>query len=154
MTITHLSSDREMFRICRVRIPNTTSIIFTNSFNSSRPFPLNSSRLLHSLKEPQTNQSHQHTIDAKNARRIFDPLDTFARRHIGPSDIDIQAMCSVVGVKDLADLVSKTLPANIRIQKGINDLFIFIHERLDLAQHFRKLKQLHNSKQSLQKTKS
>lgn len=48
---------------------------------------------------------------------LFEPLDTFARRHIGPTDTDIKEMCSVVGVKDLEDLVSKTLPANIRLKR-------------------------------------
>lgn len=41
------------------------------------------------------------------------PLDTFARRHIGPTESEIEAMCNTVKVKDLDDLVSKTVPADI-----------------------------------------
>ncbi|KAJ8330202.1 glycine decarboxylase subunit P [Batrachochytrium dendrobatidis] len=47
---------------------------------------------------------------------IFEPLDTFARRHIGPSSADVQKMCKVVGVDSLEALVAKTVPENISIQ--------------------------------------
>ena len=51
---------------------------------------------------------------------IFEPLDSFARRHIGPEPTDVDAMCKTIGVKDMEELVSKTLPASIRIQKKTN----------------------------------
>ncbi|KAJ3093581.1 hypothetical protein HDU97_009401, partial [Phlyctochytrium planicorne] len=47
---------------------------------------------------------------------ILAPLDTFARRHVGPTDEEINAMCSTLDVKDLEHLTSLTLPANIAIQ--------------------------------------
>ncbi|CAG8563022.1 843_t:CDS:2, partial [Ambispora gerdemannii] len=50
----------------------------------------------------------------------FTPLDTFPRRHIGPSDTEIKSMLEFVGVKDLEDLVSKTIPANIRSTKPLS----------------------------------
>src|SRR6201996_4024542 len=48
----------------------------------------------------------------------FWPLDeaatSFARRHIGPSPRDIQAMLDAVGAKSLDALMSETLPGSIR----------------------------------------
>ncbi|KNC97467.1 glycine dehydrogenase [Spizellomyces punctatus DAOM BR117] len=47
---------------------------------------------------------------------VFEPLDTFPRRHIGPDESDIQKMCDSVGVSSLDELVQKTVPASISIQ--------------------------------------
>ncbi|KAI9197243.1 glycine cleavage system P-protein-domain-containing protein [Polychytrium aggregatum] len=49
---------------------------------------------------------------------VFAPRDSFPRRHIGPNDSDVAEMCKVVGVKDLADLVNKTVPEAIHVVKG------------------------------------
>ncbi|KAH6564486.1 hypothetical protein BASA50_005985 [Batrachochytrium salamandrivorans] len=50
------------------------------------------------------------------AASVFEPLDTFARRHIGPTNAEIQKMCKVIGVDSLEALVAKTVPANIAIE--------------------------------------
>ncbi|KAI8921627.1 glycine cleavage system P-protein-domain-containing protein [Entophlyctis helioformis] len=50
------------------------------------------------------------------AASVFDPLDTFARRHIGPTDDEIAGMCKVIGVDSLQGLVAKTVPESITIQ--------------------------------------
>src|SRR5215211_7051793 len=39
---------------------------------------------------------------------------SFARRHIGPSPRDVEAMLETVGVKSLAVLMGETLPSSIR----------------------------------------
>lgn len=44
---------------------------------------------------------------------LLKPNDTFARRHIGPSDQDIQAMLEVVGYSSLDELVRATVPEAI-----------------------------------------
>ncbi|CAN0437841.1 unnamed protein product, partial [Laminaria digitata] len=41
----------------------------------------------------------------------------FARRHIGPSDAEIEVMMKVVGVKSLDDLVDRTVPHSIRLDE-------------------------------------
>jgi glycine dehydrogenase len=43
-----------------------------------------------------------------------EPATSFARRHIGPSPRDIQAMLETVGAKSLAALMGETLPSSIR----------------------------------------
>jgi glycine dehydrogenase len=43
----------------------------------------------------------------------FDPSD-FSRRHIGPSPTDIREMLSVIGVSDIDELISETVPDTIR----------------------------------------
>src|SRR5206468_11964379 len=49
-----------------------------------------------------------------------EPATTFARRHIGPSPRDIEAMLETVGATSLAALMSQTLPASIRQQAPLN----------------------------------
>src|SRR5476651_1114837 len=50
-----------------------------------------------------------------------EPATTFARRHIGPSPRDIDAMLDTAGAKSLGALMSETLPSSIR-QKTPLDL--------------------------------
>ncbi|MGH7163744.1 MAG: aminomethyl-transferring glycine dehydrogenase [Planctomycetota bacterium] len=52
-----------------------------------------------------------------------DPLprtDAFAHRHLGPRDAEIAAMCRVLGVASLDELVEKAVPASIRSERGLN----------------------------------
>ncbi len=43
----------------------------------------------------------------------------FSTRHIGPSAQDIEEMISSIGVKDLEELISKTVPRNIRMTREL-----------------------------------
>ncbi len=47
-------------------------------------------------------------------------LDSFARRHIGPSAADAAAMLAAIGVSSLDELINKTVPANIRLDGSLN----------------------------------
>ncbi|MEA2891468.1 MAG: glycine dehydrogenase, partial [Bradyrhizobium sp.] len=53
-------------------------------------------------------------------RHRNEPAANFARRHIGPSPRDIDAMLETVGAKSLAALMSQTLPASIRQQQPLD----------------------------------
>jgi hypothetical protein len=44
---------------------------------------------------------------------VFDPLDTFARRHIGPRDKEVVAMLGKLGVGSLEELTEKTVPKSV-----------------------------------------
>ncbi|MGE3144943.1 MAG: aminomethyl-transferring glycine dehydrogenase [Pseudorhodoplanes sp.] len=48
------------------------------------------------------------------------PAATFARRHIGPSPREIEAMLKVVGAGSLAALVEETVPASIRQSRPLS----------------------------------
>lgn len=48
------------------------------------------------------------------------PVDTFARRHTDASTADRAAMCALIGVKDLGDLINKTVPNSIRLHDKFN----------------------------------
>jgi glycine dehydrogenase len=52
--------------------------------------------------------------------KLPEPATNFARRHIGPSPRDVEAMLEAVGAKSLAALVSETLPSSIRQQKPLD----------------------------------
>ncbi|BCL36037.1 aminomethyl-transferring glycine dehydrogenase [Nostoc sp. MS1] len=46
-------------------------------------------------------------------------LNTFIQRHIGPSSADIQQMLGVLGFSSIDDLINKTVPASIRLNKKL-----------------------------------
>jgi glycine dehydrogenase len=48
------------------------------------------------------------------------PLDTFPRRHIGPSPADIADMLKLVGRSSLEDLIEQTILPAIRLQQKLN----------------------------------
>lgn len=50
----------------------------------------------------------------------FDNRDSFAERHIGPSNEEIQEMLRSIGEATLDDLIKKTVPENICSQKELN----------------------------------
>ncbi len=50
---------------------------------------------------------------------ILAPSDTFARRHIAPSDTEIAEMLAALGYKSLEELASATVPAAIRLKKPL-----------------------------------
>jgi len=41
------------------------------------------------------------------------PLDLFAPRHLGPSKVEVDEMCKIIGVKDLSELIKQTLPTDV-----------------------------------------
>src|SRR4051812_45267766 len=52
--------------------------------------------------------------------KFAEPATTFARRHIGPSPGDVEAMLETVGAKSLATLMDESLPASIRQQRPLD----------------------------------
>jgi glycine dehydrogenase len=48
------------------------------------------------------------------------PLDTFARRHIGPTPAEQQSMLASLGLDSLAGLVEQTVPAAIRLGRELD----------------------------------
>ena len=50
----------------------------------------------------------------------LDPTDTFPRRHLGPTDADIQEMLATLGLQSLNALVDATVPEGIRLSKPLS----------------------------------
>ena len=50
---------------------------------------------------------------------LLKPLDTFARRHLGPTPFDIAHMVEVLDVDSLDVLIAETVPANIRLPQPL-----------------------------------
>ena len=48
------------------------------------------------------------------------PYDFANLRHIGPSKIEIEEMCKLIGVKNLDELINQTVPKNIRQPEPLN----------------------------------
>ena len=51
---------------------------------------------------------------------FLDSSDSFVPRHIGPTDSEIQEMLGVLGLPSLSALTDATVPADIRLQGGLN----------------------------------
>ncbi len=49
----------------------------------------------------------------------FAPLDTFARRHIGPTEDEQAQMLRALGLSSLEQLVEQTIPGNIRLKQPL-----------------------------------
>ncbi|MDP2115580.1 MAG: glycine dehydrogenase (aminomethyl-transferring), partial [Bacteroidota bacterium] len=60
--------------------------------------------------------------------------DKFVMRHIGPRDLEIQEMLNVLGVSTLDELMSQTVPENIRLKNPLN-----LEDGLTERQYFRKI---------------
>jgi glycine dehydrogenase len=50
---------------------------------------------------------------------VLAPSDTFARRHIGPSEVDVAAMLAALGYTSLDELARAVVPAGIRLAKPL-----------------------------------
>ena len=50
---------------------------------------------------------------------MFEPLDTFVRRHIGSNDAEIGEMLQALGLDSLDALVQETVPASIRAARSL-----------------------------------
>src|SRR5690554_4958130 len=60
--------------------------------------------------------------------------DKFVNRHVGPVETDVKAMLKAVGVSSLDELISQTVPENIRMKKNLG-----LKEGLTERQYFRKI---------------
>jgi len=84
---------------------------------AARPLPL-----LKPSPRPFYNSSAAVKSDQSNKDSILDPLDTFARRHIGPSSSDAEHMLKSLDrpPESLDAFVNEVLPANILSSKDID----------------------------------
>ncbi|HEX7183383.1 MAG TPA: aminomethyl-transferring glycine dehydrogenase [Thermoanaerobaculia bacterium] len=57
---------------------------------------------------------------ASGAGSALDPTDTFVRRHVGPSEPEIEEMLRVIGAGSLDDLVRETVPGSIRLREPLS----------------------------------
>jgi glycine dehydrogenase len=57
--------------------------------------------------------------DPADPAALLGPLDTFARRHLGPSGMELERMLEVLGVPSLDALIDETVPPNIRLAQPL-----------------------------------
>ncbi|XP_071116628.1 glycine dehydrogenase (decarboxylating), mitochondrial-like isoform X1 [Haliotis cracherodii] len=60
-----------------------------------------------------------YSSDTTHFDKLFPKHDTFAERHIGPVEAEKEAMLDAVGVQSMAELITKTVPANIRLNRDL-----------------------------------
>ena len=65
-----------------------------------------------SKEDTQANPTYKNLLDRDNI--------TFAKRHIGPNEQQIEQMLQVLGVNSLDELIEQTIPAAIRLNKPLS----------------------------------
>ncbi len=55
-------------------------------------------------------------------RRVLDPVDAFAPRHLGPRDADVASMLATLGVDSLETLADQAVPPSIRVDRSLDAL--------------------------------
>ena len=69
---------------------------------------------IHSLYTPRMSMLEKVASSTSSTINSLEPLDTFARRHIGPSDADIAEMLTYLGYESLDALTRAAIPESIR----------------------------------------
>ena len=59
------------------------------------------------------------TATVSSGTRVLNASDTFAHRHIGPSEAEIQEMLEAVGCRSLEELANQTVPEGIRLRRDM-----------------------------------
>jgi glycine dehydrogenase len=73
---------------------------------------------------------------------VLDPIDTFVRRHIGPSEDEIGEMLGLLGLDSLSALVRETVPEAIRLQAPLTLSSIPAERRLGERETLEALRRL------------
>jgi glycine dehydrogenase len=58
-------------------------------------------------------------LDRPSAATLLAPNDSFARRHLGPSETELVEMLKTIGVSSLEALIDETVPASIRSREPL-----------------------------------
>ncbi|CAG8696799.1 4219_t:CDS:2, partial [Acaulospora morrowiae] len=95
-------------------------IVSTAQMNKLSLRKVNVARIHSSIKNSPNSESPRCFSSTSRKYSAIAPLDTFPRRHNGSSEAEIKEMLKVVGVKDMEELVSKTIPASIRSTKPLS----------------------------------
>jgi glycine dehydrogenase len=110
LTLAQKFESRQFFQhplcsVCDSWLPAMSALGIASRIGRFRASPhtrwfIPSSRGLASLKKPAS---------------LFDPLDTFSERHIGPDDAEAAKMLETIGYKTMDDFIDATVPPKIRI---------------------------------------
>lgn len=92
--------------ISRVRAPRTAPL----SMNMTRAMPIR--RTLATSKDPLFLETPNASDD------VFQPLDTFLRRHIGPRPHEINHILKTLGYSSIDEFVDQTVPEEVRLPKN------------------------------------
>lgn len=74
------------------------------------------SRRFNSIKADTTSNGYRELYEP---RISFEKLDTFARRHLGPSPEDTEAMLAKLGYKDLDEFLEKAVPEHVLFKRKL-----------------------------------
>jgi glycine dehydrogenase len=69
---------------------------------------------------PRTSSPQPSTGATPAAAQVLNPSDTFAHRHIGPSEAEVAEMLALLGYADLESFTDSVVPETIRSRKPLN----------------------------------
>src|SRR5262245_60684110 len=58
-------------------------------------------------------------LERPSAATLLAPNDSFARRHLGPSEADVAEMLKLIGAPSLDTLIDETVPSSIRLREPL-----------------------------------
>ncbi|OLL24966.1 putative glycine dehydrogenase (decarboxylating), mitochondrial [Neolecta irregularis DAH-3] len=61
-----------------------------------------------------------HSATAHISKTIFDPLDSFPKRHLGPSPQDVSLQLTTLGFSSLDKFIESAIPASVLSKKSLN----------------------------------
>ncbi|MBW0521719.1 hypothetical protein O181_061434 [Austropuccinia psidii MF-1] len=92
------------------------------------------------------NSTTQH--DHQNQNSIFNSIDTFTPRHIGPRDDEIHQMLNSIGFKSLDKFIENVVPHSIRLDEPLNNSnlkSLSESQLLDLAKNISKKNKIYKN---------
>ncbi len=72
------------------------------------------------LDEPITDTNAAAGAGVPDSSALLAPLDSFARRHIGPAPADTGEMLKLLGYRSLDELIDTAVPEDIRLSRSLN----------------------------------
>lgn len=104
--------------------------------------------LRYSARMLASSPSTEADTSSANYQRVFDPtvldngyerLDTFARRHLGPTPEETQKMLQSLGYNDLDEFLSKAVPPHILFKRRLNVSPEHGYTELEMLEHLAEL---------------
>lgn len=107
----------------RSLLKSTTSIVRLTAGVTTRhikPFHYTSTIRSLATKANTSSANYANVFDPNHTKPSFDNLDTFARRHIGPTPSNVDKMLETLGYKDLDEFLNQAIPQHILIKRKLS----------------------------------
>lgn len=97
-------------------------------------------RFVSNVSKADTSSDHYKTLYDQELETVsFDKLDTFAKRHLGPTPKNVEKMLGDLGYNDLDEFLSKSIPEHILFKRKLKITPENGYSELEMLDHLHKL---------------